>query len=109
MEIQHKILAAGRWQILSFAEQMANIGSEISRAVKWQNRDAKIFGNSIKRALELIDLTMVDTRWRKRLKELARIREFLVDAVWGGGVYNTSLKDLEHYFLYFAVAVRIQH
>ena len=30
---QHKELAAGRWKKLSFCEQMANIGSEVERAL----------------------------------------------------------------------------
>ena len=32
MSIKHKELAAGRWNQLSFLEQMANIGSEVSKA-----------------------------------------------------------------------------
>jgi hypothetical protein len=31
MNFVHKELAAGRWQTLSFMEQMANIGSEVER------------------------------------------------------------------------------
>jgi hypothetical protein len=31
----HKELAAGRWLEFSFMEQMANIGSEVERAIKW--------------------------------------------------------------------------
>jgi hypothetical protein len=34
MNYQHKELAAGRWKELSFIEQMANIGSEIERALE---------------------------------------------------------------------------
>jgi len=33
-KILHKELAAGKWFKLSLAEQMANIGSEVSRAGK---------------------------------------------------------------------------
>ncbi len=34
MSFQHKDLAAGGWAKLSLVEQLANIGSEISRAIK---------------------------------------------------------------------------
>jgi len=38
MEYQHKNLASGGWQKLSFFEQMANIGSEVERTIKWKNK-----------------------------------------------------------------------
>jgi hypothetical protein len=34
-EFIHKSLASGRWQKLTFPEQMANIGSEVGRAIQW--------------------------------------------------------------------------
>ena len=36
MEFQHKDLA-GRWAQMSLAEQMLNIGSEVSRANRWRS------------------------------------------------------------------------
>ena len=36
MSYQHKDLAEGRWSQLSFLEQMANIGSEVERALNWR-------------------------------------------------------------------------
>ena len=38
MSQQHKELAAGRWQQMPFIEQMANIGSEVERALKDRGR-----------------------------------------------------------------------
>ena len=32
----HKELAAGRWNEMPFLEQMANIGSEVERALNWR-------------------------------------------------------------------------
>ncbi len=107
MAIQYKNLAAGGWQKLSLMEQMGNIGSEISRALNWQNRDEKLYKNAINRALELLDLTISDTRWQNRLKEIVRTRELLCDAILGGKEYKTSLKDLDRYFFHFALAARI--
>jgi len=38
MSYQHKSLANGRWSKLSLIEQMANIGSDVLRAINWKNR-----------------------------------------------------------------------
>ncbi len=107
MQIQHKNLAAGKWYTLSLIEQMANIGSEISRAARWQNKDDRLFKSATDRALELLDLTIQDRRWRNRLKEIVRIREILADAILGGQEYRSSFEDLDRYFFYFALAARI--
>ena len=107
MAFQHKNLAAGGWQKLSFCEQMGNIGSEVNRALHWQNKDEKLYKNAINRALELLDLTISDPRWQNRLKEIVRARELLCDAILGGKEYKTSLKDLNRYFFHFALAARI--
>jgi len=39
--IQHKELSQGRWQEKPFLEQMANIGSEVYRAINWEERIIK--------------------------------------------------------------------
>lgn len=107
MIIQHKNLATGGWQKLSLMEQMGNIGSEISRALNWRDKDQKSYENAIDRALELLDLTISDPRWQNRLKEIVRTRELLCDAILGGKEYKTSLEDLDRYFFYFAFAARL--
>ena len=106
MPIQHKILAAGKWHTLTLSEQLGNIGSEVSRALRWKNKDENLYTNAIDRALELLDMTTSDPRWRMRLKELLRARELLLDAAEGGTAYHTSLQDLESYFFSFALAAR---
>jgi len=98
----HKELASGKWYQLSLAEQLANIGSEVSRACKWQGRDKDIFWNATERALDLFDLTLSDKRWRGRFREIARVRELFCEAVLGKNNYKTTLADLERYFLPFA-------
>ena len=99
----HKNLAMGKWQKLSLAEQLGNIGSEVGRAKQWLNRDEKLYNNTIERTLELFDLTLADHRWRGRLQEIARSREVFCDAITGGKEYKSSLKDLEKYFFHFAL------
>lgn len=105
-KIFHKELASGAWFKLSLAEQLANIGSEISRAKNWQGKDENIFWQAVERALELFDLTLMDSRWRGRLREIARVREVFCDALLGGKNYHSCLKDLENYFLPFVFFVR---
>ena len=101
-------LKNGKWQALSLAEQMGNIGSEISRALNWKEKDEKLFEKAIERALELLDFTISDPRWQKRLKEIVRVREFICDAVFGDKKYGNSLEDFDQYFLSFALLARAQ-
>lgn len=104
--IQHKGLASGQWEKLTFAEQMGNIGSEISRALQWKEKDARLFQGAVDRALELLDLTIRDIRWHNRMRELTRVREVLCDALLGGKEYGSSLEDVDRYFFSFAFAAR---
>ena len=109
MPIEHKNLAAGKWQTLSLSQQLGNIGSEVSRAIQWRGRDEKSFSKAVERALELFDFTLQDARWRGRLKEPARARELLCDTVLGRREYNDSLENLDAYFFQFALAARLRH
>lgn len=107
MSFQHKCLAEGRWFEFSLIEQLANIGSEINRIIKAGNNEKK-YRAAITRALELFDLTIQDKRWKKRLREILRVREVFCDIIYGDNQYQTSLKDLDKYFFYFALAVQLK-
>lgn len=107
--VQHRDLAAGRWAELSIAEQFGNIGSEISRALKWRDRNPSIARGAFERALELLDLTLDDPRHRQapaRLREIARVREVVVDFFDGANEYRSTASDLQKYFDAYALAVR---
>jgi hypothetical protein len=106
MAYLHKNLGQGRWQKLSLAEQLANIGAEVGRTAKWQGKDEALFQGAVLRALELFDLTLADQRWKGRLREIGRLREAFLDGTEGGKEYNTSLKALERYFMPFTVFAR---
>ncbi len=105
MAYQHESQAAGKWHTLSLAEQMGNIGSEVGRAAR-ASGDVVRFEGAVTRAFELIDLTINDARWNKRLKELVRVREVFGDAISGTQLYNTTVEDLDRYFYHFAFAAR---
>lgn len=94
------------WHALALAERFGNIGSEVSRAMKWQSKDEGVYQRTLDRALDLIDLTISDARWRYREKELTRFREFFCDALEGGKEYQSSFEYLERYCTQFAVLRR---
>lgn len=87
-KFQHKELAQGRWKTFTFEEQMANIGSEVERA------------------LELFDLTLEDSKHKGRFREIARTREAWVDFYANGNEYGTTEKSWRKYFLDFTFAAR---
>jgi hypothetical protein len=105
----HRDLAAGRWATLSLAEQLGNAGSEVGRAIQARAAgDADRFAPALERALELLDLTLADERWRgPRRREIARAREVLCDYLVGENVYGSTGRSLEAYFMAYAVAARV--
>ena len=107
--VVHRDLASGRWWTLSVAEQLGNVGSEISRAVSWSTRNPGRSEAALHRALELIDLTLDDPRHRAsgpRLRELARVREIVVDFFAGPNQYGSTAASLQKYFDAYALAAR---
>ena len=88
MTYQHRDLAAGRWRELPFLERMANIGGEVERA------------------LELIDLTLEYSEKRSHLREIARMREALVDYFCGTNEFKSTEISWRKYFSHFTYAVR---
>ena len=100
-----------RWFGLSLAEQLGNVGSEVSRALSWRSRNAATAQGALERALELIDLMLEDPRLRSsppRLREICRAREVLLDYVVGPNRYGSTDASLRRYFDAFAVAAHIQ-
>jgi hypothetical protein len=111
MTIEHRDLAAGRWWTLSIAEQLGNIGSEVSRASRWTGRNPEQATNALYRALELFDLTHADPSLRERparLREIARAREVVADFFAGPNEYGSTAASLQKYFDAYALAARAQ-
>ena len=110
MTYQHKDLAAGRWSQLAFLEQLANVGSEVERALNWRTKKNPAFSQrAFERALELIDLTLAGAENLARLRELTRLREAIVDYFAGNNQYASSAASWKRYFLPFTYAVRRKH
>ena len=108
MSYQHKELASGRWKELSLAEQMANIGSEVGRAMRWRRKGNTEFAQrAAVRALELLDLSLDAGHSYSQLKELARVREAVVDYLFGSNEFASSEALWRSYFDHFNYAARV--
>ena len=107
MSHQHRELAAGRWNLLSFAEQMANIGSEIERTISWKKKGRpEISSRAFERALDLMDLTVADAKNLTRLRELLRVREAIADHFYFDNFYQSTPESWQRYFGSFLIAAR---
>lgn len=107
MTVQHLELAAGRWRELSFVEQMAHIGGEVERALNWRAKGHPAYAQqACDRALELAALALDAAATFPQRKELARLREALVDSLWGSNEYQSTDTAWRRYFLPFTYAAR---
>lgn len=106
MSASHKELAAGRWNELTLLEQLGNVGSEVERAVRWKKNHGPDPERAAERALELMDLTLDDTKNAMRSSEIARAREVLADYFFGSNEFGSTGESLSSYFFPFALAAR---
>jgi hypothetical protein len=89
---------------------MANIGSEVERALNWRlKKNTDYAQKAFERALELIDLTLDNDKNYAHLKEVARMREAIVDYFSGVNQFISSEDSWRKYFLPFVYASRINH
>lgn len=96
-----------RWNEFTILDQMANVGAEVGRTIKWREKGNKEMSvNALYRGLELLDLTIQDKKNKKSLKELLRVREALVDFFIGDNVYKSTESIWNKYFLFFNFAAR---
>ena len=103
---QHKNLTE-TWKKQPLAYQMANIGSEVSRALKNQDKPAR-FQGAFERALELFDFSIdaaKDNHATGALKELCRAREEFCD-YFNGNYYQTDPAKMQKYYDQFALLFR---
>lgn len=104
--MQHKQLSEGRWYKLSLFEQMANIGSEVERAISWREKNRDFSNKAIDRALELLFLSINDKKNTLKLKELTRVYESIGDYFYGENIYKSNNELWQKYFYNFAYALR---
>ena len=110
MSDQHKNCAQGQWGKLSLLEQMANVGSEVERALNWRVKNNAAYSErAAERALELMDLTLDGAHEVTHFKELARTREAIADYFFGSNQFLSTEAAWRKYFLSFAYAARRNH
>lgn len=107
----HKGLTQERWNTFSIHQQLANVGTDVSRAIRSrQQNDLEYSQLALERALELLDLTIQDPKYKGRgaFRELLRTREALKDYFLGDNQYHTTDEIWHNYFFSFNYAYAIQ-
>jgi len=105
--IQHKKQAKGKWLDKTFLEQMANIGSEVYRAINWREKGNEEYAQlAFNRSLELFDLSKKSELTYPKYKELLRMREIWVDYFRYNNDYNSTAESINKYFMYTTIALK---
>lgn len=101
------LIKSGKWFKMSKLQQLWNLGSEVGRymiARKEWNIDR--MKEVELRMFELFDMIMWDPRWRRTgmMREICRLREFIVDFFYGDNIYQTTENWLNSYFFTIQVS-----
>lgn len=78
------------WIKFSKGQQMGAIAAEITRAKVWQEKDKNHFLSAMERALNLIDLTLEDGRWRNWRSMLFWLRDEVAKIYSGQSSQNIN-------------------
>lgn len=90
------------WFELSTIEQLVYIGFDVEMAINLRNNGNKKECNSvIDRALELLELAIIDLQNIRRLRELNAIKTALLDDFRGNNEYQSTDESWHKYFAYF--------
>jgi|SRR3989344_2254183 len=98
------------WFARPLAEQMANIGTEVGRAMEWQITDPARSTAAFYNAIDLLDLTIEDKKNRgSAMTELCRLKEALGDYFLGDNIYGSTKQNWNSYFYFFNVAASAKY
>ncbi|MBQ9639661.1 MAG: hypothetical protein IJV22_10080 [Bacteroidales bacterium] len=98
-EYQYLGLAAGRWAETPLAEQILNIGSEVSRANCWRgNGNEELCQRTVDKAPELLSLTINAQKGMHDLVEFCRLYEIMADRYYRNNEYQRDAGILQRYF-----------
>ena len=88
------------WTSYPITYQMGNIGSEVSRSLKWTARGKPDrAATAIDRALELFDFTISANRGNPaRLREILIAREEFCDYFFGSNSWHTDPAKMQKYY-----------
>jgi hypothetical protein len=106
--IHQSLASSGRWFTFSLIGQLANVGTDVARAIRWKNEgELHDSALAVERALELMDFTVADPKNKKRLKELLRVRAMLADYFIGINEFSFTDEFWQEYFYDFNYAAAI--
>ncbi len=105
MTVYHQLRASGRWFKFSLMEQMANIGSDVDRAIRWK-KEGKVeySNNAFERVMAMVDLTIEDPKNKGRLKEVLLFKETFTDYLLLDNSYSFTEQFWQDYFYFFSYA-----
>lgn len=109
--VHHKNLDKNpqNWYKFSLMEQLANIGTDVARAIRYKNAGKNLDSElAFERSLELIYLTVEDPKNKKRLKEILRVKECWIDYFCFNNEYKTDERFWLNYFYNYNYAAAIQ-
>ena len=88
------------WDEHPITYQMGNIGSEVSRSLKWTAKgNTKRADAAIDRALELFDFTIAaNVKSPSRLREVLIAREEFCDYFFGDNSWHTDPTKMQKYY-----------
>lgn len=87
------------WFAMPIGMQIANVGSEVHRAIRWKNKgdEQKKIG-FCKKAIEFLELIKTDPKNEHRKQELDFCIEELQDYFFGENIYRTTDDSLIRYY-----------
>ncbi len=102
-----KDLTEERWFRFSFDQQMSNVGSEISRSIKWRGRDEKMSRAYFEMGMELFDATIADSKNQDKKERLLKNREELMNYFSRKEFSHSNDRQWSDYFYTFNYAVAV--
>ncbi|MBR3386186.1 hypothetical protein IKG68_01270 [Candidatus Saccharibacteria bacterium] len=96
----HSTEARSDWLTRPITYQMGNIGSEVSRSLRWTAKgNSARAAKAIDRALELFDFTIEANRHNHpRLTEILKAREEFCDYFFANNSYRTDPAKMQRYY-----------
>ncbi len=77
-----------RWQKISKRDQLGHVAAEIARARGAE--DQNLFRAILERALELVDLTLQDLKWKDNTLMLLRLRDEIAKTYESGKIQEAD-------------------
>lgn len=105
LEYIHSDETRKNWKKYPLTYQMGNIGSEVSRSLKWTEKGNQPRAEkAINRALELFDFTIeANIKNHPRLTEILMARDEFCDYFFGGNSYHTNPVKMQKYYDEFVI------